>query len=195
MIASLRGRLKSLSVDGAVIDVGGVGFLVYIPTSTLSRLGVEGSEVSLFTYFHLREDAATLYGFSTEEELGFFKTLLNVSGLGPRLALSMLSAMDVKQLAVAIASGNSEMLIQIPGIGRKMAGRLVVELKDKITAGWAALPDLEITDDSADVLAALTSLGYSVTEATKAITSLPTEATALELEERLKLALGYFDSK
>ena len=107
----------------------------------------------------------------------------------------MLSAMDVKQLAVAIASGNAEILIQIPGIGKKMAGRLVVELKDKITAGCAALPDLEMTDGSADVLAALTSLGYSATEAIKAVTSLPAEATALELEERLKLALGYFDSK
>jgi len=195
MIASLRGRLQSLRTDGAIVDVGGVGFLVYMPSSTISSLGTTGSQVSLFTHLHLREDIAALYGFATEEELSFFKALLGVSGLGPRLALSMLSAMDVRQLAVAIASGNTALLTSIPGIGKKMAGRLIVELKDKIAAGWAEVPAVELAEGSADVLSALASLGYSTAEAARAVASLPEEAAELELEERLKLALGYFGGK
>jgi len=195
MIVSLRGRLQSLRTDGAIVDVGGVGFLVYMPSSTLGNLGATGSEVFLFTHLHLREDIAALYGFASEEELSLFKALLNVSGLGPRLATGMLSAMDVRQLAVAIASGNTALLTEIPGIGKKMAGRLIVELKDKIAAGWAEVPAMELAGGSADVLAALASLGYSTAEAARAVASLPAEAAELALEERLKLALGYFGGK
>ena len=195
MIASLRGKLQSLRTDGAVIDVGGVGFQVYMPFSTMSSLGTTGSEVFLFTHFHLREDGATLFGFATEEEINLFKALLSVSGLGPRLALAMLSAMDVRQLVAAIASGNTALLTQVPGIGKKMAGRLVVDLKDKIASGWAELPEVELGDSSTDVLAALASLGYSTTEAARAVASIPTEAAEIELEERLKLALAYFGGK
>jgi Holliday junction DNA helicase RuvA len=195
MIASLRGKLKSLRMDSGVIDVGGVGFLVYMPASTMSGLGVTGSEVSLHTHFHLREDGATLFGFATEEELSLFKTLIGVSGLGPRLALAMLSAIDVRQLAAAIASGNTALLTQVPGIGKKMAGRLVVELKDKVASGWAEATEVELGAGSDDVLAALASLGYSAAEAARAAASIPTEAAELELEEKLKLALAYFGSQ
>ena len=195
MIASLRGKLKSLRMDSGVIDVGGVGFLVYMPASTMSSLGVTGSEVSLHTHFHLREDGATLFGFATEEELSLFKTLIGVSGLGPRLALAMLSAMDVRQLAAAIASGNTALLTQVPGIGKKMAGRLVVDLKDKVASGWAEATEVELGAGSDDVLAALASLGYSAAEAARAVASIPSEAAELELEEKLKLALAYFGSQ
>ena len=195
MIASLRGRLQSLGTDSAVIDVGGVGFQVYMPTSTLSSLGAAGSEVTLSTHLHLREDNITLYGFASSEELELFQTLINVTGLGPRLAVAMLSAMNVEQLSVAIASGSADLLTQIPGIGKKMANRLILELKDKIAAGWVSVATAEMAEGNADVLAALTSLGYSASEATMAVVSLPAEAAELGLEEKIKLALGYFGGK
>jgi Holliday junction DNA helicase RuvA len=195
MIASLKGKLETLGVGAAIVDVGGVGFQVYMPTSTLSTLGATGSEVRLHTHFHLREDNATLYGFATAEELGLFQMLLGVSGLGPRLALAMLSAMDVSQLASAIATANTALLTLVPGIGKKMANRLVLELKDKVAAGWLTAPAAELTADSEDVLAALTSLGYSAAEATRAVASLPPTAATEPLEEKVKLALGFFGGK
>ena len=195
MIASLKGKLESLGTGFAIIDVGGVGFQVFMPTSTQSQLGSSGEEVKLHTHLHLREDNATLFGFASSEEQGLFQSLINVSGLGPKLALAMLSAMNVEQLTTAIASGNTDLLNQIPGIGKKMANRLVVELKDKLAVGWAATPVSQVAQENTDVLAALTSLGYSVSEATQAVTSLPSSAAELSLEEKIKLALGYFGGK
>jgi Holliday junction DNA helicase RuvA len=195
MIASLKGKLETLGADSAVVDVGGVGFQVYMPTSALSRLGATGSEVKLHTHLHLREDNAALYGFATAEELGLFQMLLGVSGLGPRLALAMLSAMEVSQLASAIATANTALLTQVPGIGKKVANRLVLELKDKVAAGWLTAPAAELAAESEEVLAALTSLGYSAAEATRAVASLPPTATGEPLEEKVKLALGYFGGK
>ena len=194
MIASIHGIMETLSTEWAIVNVNGIGFQVYMPTSTLSTLSAAGKEVSLYTHLHLREDNVTLYGFATKEELGLFQTLIGVSGLGPRLALAMLSAMSVEQLAMAIATGSTDVLTMIPGIGKKMAERLVLELKDKIGAGLAAIPTTAATQENADVLAALTSLGYSVSEATRAATTLPTSSD-LTLEEKIKLALGYFGGK
>ena len=194
MIASLKGKLESLGIDWAVINVGGIGFQVFMPTPTLSTLGSVGGEVKLYTHLHLREDNATIYGFASTEELDLFKTLINVSGLGPRLALSMLSAMDIEQLTMAIATGNAELLTGIPGIGKKMASRLVLELKDKIAIGLVTTPVTELAQENADVLSALTSLGYSASEATRALASLPRDQE-LSLEERVKLALAYFGGK
>ena len=186
--------METLSTEWAIVNVNGIGFQVYMPTSTLSTLSAAGKEVSLYTHLHLREDNVTLYGFATKEELGLFQTLIGVSGLGPRLALAMLSAMSVEQLAMAIATGSTDVLTMIPGIGKKMAERLVLELKDKIGAGLAAIPTTAIAQENADVLAALTSLGYSVSEATRAAATLPTSSD-LTLEEKIKLALGYFGGK
>ena len=104
MISSLHGKLESLGSDWAVINVGGIGFQVFMPTPTLSTLGSVGGEVKLYTHLHLREDNVTIYGFSSTGELELFKTLINVSGLGPKLALSMLSAMDIEQLTISIAT-------------------------------------------------------------------------------------------
>ena len=192
MIASLRGKLESIGINRAVVDVNGVGFQVYMPTSTLSQLGTTGSEVRLHTHFHLRDDAATLYGFATTPELELFQMLIDVSGLGPKLALAMLSAMEVEYLANAIATGNAELLTQIPGIGKKMASRLVLELKDKIATGWVATPITELTQESNDVAAALTALGYSANEASRAVANLPAKAAQEPLEEKVRLALAYF---
>lgn len=194
MIASLKGKLESLGSDGAVIDVGGIGFRVYMPTSTLTMLGAVGSEVKLHTHLHLREDNATLYGFASAEELELFRVLIGISGLGPRLALAVLSAMSTESLAAAVTTGNADLLTGIPGIGKKMANRLVLELKDKLGAGWAIAPAAQVAQENADALAALTSLGYSVSEATRAVASLPREQE-LSLEDKVKLALGYLGSK
>ena len=194
MIASLHGRLESLGSDWAIINVGGIGFQVYMPTSTLSTLGTIGEEVQLYTHLHLREDNATLYGFASADELRLFQTLIAVSGLGPKLALGMLSVMSVDKLTMAIATGSVDLLTIVPGIGKKVANRLVLELKEKIGAGWVTTPGVQLAEENTDVLAALTSLGYSVSEASRAVASLP-PSSDLSLEEKIKLALQYFTSK
>ena len=142
----------------------------------------------------MREDSATLYGFATAEELELFELLIGVSGLGPRLALAVLSAMSVEQASMAIATGSTDLLTAIPGIGKKMAERLVVELKDKIGAGLIAAPTTQLAQENAEVIAALTSLGYSVSEASRAVATLP-PSSELSLEEKVKLALQYFVGK
>ncbi len=194
MIAGLKGTLQALGSDWAIVNVGGIGFQVYIPTPTLSTLGKMGEEVELHTHLHLREDNATLDGFATAEELGLFQTLIGVSGLGPKLALAMLSAMGVEKLAMGIATGSADLLAEIPGIGKKTANRLILELKEKIGAGWLDAPAAELAEENTDVLAALTSLGYSVREATRAVATLPPDQE-LTLEEKIKLALQYFGGK
>ena len=194
MIAGLHGTLESLGSDWAIINVGGIGFQVYMPTSTLSSLGKIGEEVKLHTHLHLREDNATLYGFTSTDELRLFQTLLGVSGLGPKLALAMLSAMSLEKLTMAIATSSVDLLMVIPGIGKKVANRLILELKDKIGAGWITTPAAQLAEENADVLAALTALGYSVAEASRAVASLP-PSSDLSLEEKLKQALQYFTTK
>ena len=194
MIASLHGKLESVGSDGAIINVGGIGFRVYMPTSTLSTLGKIGEEVELHTYLHLREDNAALYGFASTDELGLFQNLISVSGLGPKLALAMLSAMNIERLTMAIATSSADLLTEIPGIGKKMANRLILELKEKIGAGWITTPAVQLAEENAEVVAALTSLGYSVSEATRAVASLPPDSE-LSLEDKVKQALAYFTTK
>lgn len=194
MIASLHGKVATLGTDWAVINVGGIGFQVYMPTSTLSTLGAIGREVQLYTHFHLREDNATLYGFASSEELTLFQTLIGVSGLGPKLALVMLSTMSVEQLVTAIATGSADLLTVIPGIGKKVANRIILELKEKIGAGWITTPITQFAQENTDVLSALTSLGYSAAEAAKAVATL-SASPEMTLEEKIKLALAYFGTK
>ena len=190
MISSLQGKIDSISNDHAIINVNGVGFLVYMPTSALTTMGIPGDGVKIFTHLHLREDNVSLYGFTSTEELWLFETLISVSGLGPRLALAMLSSLNPEQLTTAIATGSSDMLETVPGIGKKVANRIILELKDKIGSGWIATPTTEIARENTDVLAALTSLGYSAAEATKAIASLPA-TEEINLEDKIKTALQY----
>ena len=194
MITSLHGKLEALGREWAVINVGGIGFQVYMPTTTLSTLGTIGEEVQLHTHLHLREGHATLYGFASTDELGLFQSLIGVSGLGPKLALAMLSAMSVEKLTMAIATGSTDLLTVVPGIGKKMANRLILELKEKIGAGWITTPAAQLVQENTDVLAALTSLGYSVSEANRAVATLP-PSSDLSLEERIKQALQYFGGK
>jgi Holliday junction DNA helicase RuvA len=194
MIASLRGKLASLAADGAVIDVGGVGFRIFMPTGALTALGKPGAEVKVYTHLHVREDALTLYGFATTEELWLFETLIGVTGLGPKLSLAILSSLSPEQVTTAIATGSADMLDMVPGVGKKVANRIILELKEKIGAGWVAAPATKAAQENADVLAALTSLGYSAAEAVKGVSALPGDSD-LTLEEKVKLALQYLGGK
>lgn len=190
MIAGIKGMLESIGTDWVIVDIGSVSFQVFVPASTLSKLSI-GQMVKLHTYLHVRDDNLTLYGFSSVRELFLFQTLTTVSGVGPRLGLTMLSAMDDEQLSMAIASGDADLLTSIPGVGKKTASRIVLELKDKIGGDWVVTRDLGGAGGNADVVAALTSLGYSTAEATRAVASLPPDSE-LELEEKVKLTLRYF---
>jgi Holliday junction DNA helicase RuvA len=194
VISSLHGKLESLGSDWAIVNVAGIGFQVYMPTSDLSTLGKTGDEVKIYTHLHLREDNVALYGFTSADELWLFQTLIGVSGLGPRLALAMLSALSTEQITMAIATASTDMLTMIHGIGKKVANRIILELKEKIGAGWVVTPATQLAQENTDVLAALTSLGYSAAEATRAVATLPT-TTDLSLEERIRLALQYFGSR
>jgi len=194
MIAGLQGKLESLGSDYVIIDVNGIAFLVYMPTSGLSSLGKIGEEVKIHTYLHLREDNAALYGFTSADELRLFQTLLGVSGLGPKLALAMLSAMSPDKLVLAIAGGSADLLTAVPGVGKKVAQRIILELRDKIGVGWMTTAGVQVAEENAEVLAALISLGYSVTEASRAVATLPPDPE-LSLEEKVKLVLQYLGGK
>jgi Holliday junction DNA helicase RuvA len=193
VIASLRGTLAATGKDSVVVDVGGVGFQVFVPRTLLDILVEPGQEVSLLTHLQVRENELALYGFGTKEELSLFRLLLTVSGIGPRVALSILSSLAADRLQMAIAQEDVGALSRVPGVGPKTARKLVVELKDRVVI--EALPgELKpaLTEADTDLIAALTTLGYSVAEVQEAIRSLPREP--LSLEERVRLALAYFGS-
>ena len=187
MIATLEGTLEYRGDNSIIINVGGIGFRVYVPASTLSQLGAVKGRVSLYTHLHVREDNISLYGFASSEELTLFKSLISVTGIGAKLALALLSALNPEQLVMAITSGDIDLLSQTHGIGKKMASRLVVELRGKLEKDWREMA-LPLAPERVDVIAALTGLGYSVTEAAKAISRLP-DSEELSLEEKVKMAL------
>lgn len=195
MIALVRGTLAYRSVDHVIIDVGGVGYRLFIPLSTFYALP-ESGDVSLFTHTHVREDALLLYGFLTMEEKELFATLIGISGIGPKLAVNILSHIPAADLKRAIASGDVKRLSSLPGIGKKTAERLVLELKDKV-GPVADLSETEIiaratektSDDLiTDVISALVNLGYKENQARKVLENmeLPPEVA---MEEALKGAL------
>jgi len=190
MIAAIEGTLELRGTQWVIIKVGGVSLQIYLPTSTLNQLGAEGERVQLYTHLHWREDSVALYGFLSQQELDLFKMLISVDGVGPKVALAMLSNLNPEQLVLAIASGNIDLLTQLPGIGTKTANRLVVELKSKLEKGWTGAISSYLTQDNAEIIAVLTNLGYSASEATKAVASLPA-SSALALEDKIKLALQY----
>lgn len=189
MICALRGRIAAKGESYVVLDVGGVGFKVFVPPSGLDRLGAVGQEVSLFTHLHVREDELALYGFGSADELQLFELLLGVSGIGPKVGLRIVSLLSMETLREAIATGNAAMLTRVPGIGKKVAERLMMDLKDKLGVSLEFVSYPALTHADAEVISALTSLGYSVTEAQAALRSLPPEE--LPLEEKVRLALQY----
>jgi Holliday junction DNA helicase RuvA len=176
MIASLRGTLSVKSPTEIVVDVGGVGFALNIPLSTSEKIGQAGDQVSLLTHLVVREDALQLYGFASAEERDLFRILLSVTGIGPRMAQGILSGISVGELRSAIAARNTASLTSVPGIGRKLADRLVVELRDKIgkldDASHPAVPGAEGESTlRSEAALALISLGYSRVAAERAIRS------------------------
>jgi holliday junction DNA helicase RuvA len=193
MLASLSGKVASTGEDFVVIRAGGVGFYVSVPQTVLDSLPGPGMELTVHTHLHVRENDLALYGFGSREDLALFRLLLGVSGIGPKVALSLLSFLPRDRLQAAIAQEDVTMLARVPGIGPKTAKKLVFDLKDKIAADiMPGEPQPVLTEADADLIAALTSLGYSVSEAQEAIRSLPRET--IELEERVRLALVYFTS-
>jgi Holliday junction DNA helicase RuvA len=193
MIASLQGTLAAVGKDFVILQVGGVGFRVFVPQTLLDGLTGPGQQVALFTHLNVRENDLSLYGCESEEELVIFRLLLGVSGIGPKVALSILSFLPLEHLQAAIAQEDVVALARVPGIGPKTAKKLVFDLKDRVAvAGLPGEPVPVLTEANADLLAALTSLGYSVAEAQEAIRALPREPLALE--EKVRLALAYFAS-
>ncbi len=195
MIASLRGILQHIGSDHIVIETGGVGLQVYAPRPVLANLGAIGDIVFVYTLLIVREDALTLYGFADLEQRTTFETLLSVSGVGPRVAINLLSAITLDELQLAVAHGDSARLARTPGIGKKTAERLILELKDKLKlSGVVGIPAdmppaaLALNNELAELLV---NLGYSSAEAGAAIAALPSDAP-VNLEDRLRLALRYF---
>ena len=172
--------------DWLIVDVGGVGYLVYGPAGTVARAKV-GAEISLHTHLTVREDDMTLYGFASPEDRRLFQTLIAVSGVGPKAGLALLSVMTVDELSYAIASGNAAALARAPGVGQKLANRIVLEVRGKLAPeAPAALPG-----EASEVVAALVGLGYTQSEATEAVakSDLPADAP---VEDKVRVALGYF---
>jgi len=188
LIARLRGVVEEWGVDWLLVFVGGVGLRVQVPASTAEALGHRGESVVLHTHLHVRDDAVALYGFATAEDLRLFEMLIGVSGVGPRGALSLLSALGAEGLSDAISAGDVPRLQQVPGIGQKMAARLVLELKGKLVGRAAATVPMGRDDE---VVAALVGLGYTQAEAQAAAASVPSDGS-LAVEERLRRALAYF---
>jgi len=188
MIASLEGVVTQVSATDAVLEVGGVGYRVYLGPSTLAGLAA-GQRVKLHTHHLVREDVQALYGFKSTEELAFFELIITVSGVGPKVGLAIVSSRPVADLQLAILQGDDAVLTSVSGVGKRLAGRIVLELKEKVdAAGSAATSD---GGGEAEVVAALEALGYGSREsheaARSAVAHLPPDAS---LEDRVKEALG-----
>lgn len=178
MIASLRGAVIELGSDHVVVDAGGVGYLVRITTNTRARLPESGHEVKLFTHYAVREDGVALYGFFTREERALFELLLTVGGIGPKGALAILSGSDPVSFSLAVANGDVAYLTRVPGVGKKTAQRLLLELKDKL-GEWlpqdrlSAVVETAATDAPVsgrdEAVQALTALGFPQNEAAQAV--------------------------
>jgi holliday junction DNA helicase RuvA len=184
VIGSLRGPVTHLGPESALVELGGVGYRVLAGPSVLARLRV-GSEARLFIHHLVREDQQALFGFASPEELAFFELLMTVTGVGPRLALAITSAHPVTKLQLAIVTDDLDLLTSVTGVGRKTAGRIVLELKEKIHAAGIAVGAGESSDS--DVVAALESLGYTASEARRAAGAVAGNDGGLDI--RIKSAL------
>jgi Holliday junction DNA helicase RuvA len=185
MIAHLRGRLLAKHPQQAIVEAGGVGYDVAISVTTFSSLPAEGTEVALFIHTHVREDLIALYGFSNRLEKRVFERLITVSGVGPKLAITIQSGLSTERLVGAIRGQDHATLSQIPGIGKRLAERLVVDLKDKLEDVAGAAPQVQLGPSADDVLSALVNLGYQRPLAQKAI------ATAVAKDKEIA---GQFES-
>jgi len=192
MISILRGNVISQESDGIVVDVNGIGFHVMIPTSMRDRTQ-PGDAVYLYTTMIVREAAWILCGFETRESRDVFDLLLTVNGIGPRLALSILSTLTPDTIRRAVFNEQVELFNRVPGIGKKTAQKIVLQLQDRLPAAGGLEPLARISDVDTEVLAALTTLGYSLVEAQSALQYIPRD-TPQEVQTRLRIALQYFST-
>ena len=199
MISQLSGKLIDKQATTIVIDVNGVGYELDVPVTTLSALPALGAPVTLYTHLLVREDAHQLYGFATTADRSLFRHLIKVSGIGARTALAMLSGMDGHTLTRCVIDSDAAMLSKIPGIGKKTAERLIVEMRDKLAKGTivefssvnvitSAQFDTQLAGPHQDAIHALISLGYKPVEAQKAVANVAPEET-ISSEELIRLAL------
>ena len=194
MIYSLTGEIVAVELNGFAIQCGGVAFFCFSTMNTMQKVGVKGSQATVFTYMNVREDAMELYGFCTRNELDAFKQLITVSGVGPKAALAILSVLTPDQLALSIASGDVKSITKAQGVGAKIAQRIVLELKNKFSTDLtaeqsdvvAAIQSADTSADFAEAIDALIQLGYSRSEAATAVSKLD---KSLPIEEVIRLAL------
>jgi Holliday junction DNA helicase RuvA len=189
VISSLRGIVAFRSNDSIVLEVGGVGLDVFTSRSALESCDV-GETAAIVTRLIVREDALILFGFSSLPERELFDVLLKISGVGPKMAMSIISSMSIDNLRNAVAIQRVELLTRVPGVGKKTAEKIMLELKDKLPMGLDAIPQGGFEDINSDVMDALISLGFSVVEAQMAIQSLPAD-TPKDMQERIRLSLQY----
>jgi holliday junction DNA helicase RuvA len=193
MIATLSGTIQFIGQDNLVIKVGGVGLRVFVPRTVLEDVGGVGRSMMLHTHLIVREQDLSLYGFETTEDLQLFEVLLTVNGVGPKVALAILSTLSPELLKSAIIREETAVLQRVPGIGKKTAERMMFQLRDKlaITGSETAVP--LVSDVDADVIDMLTGLGFSIIEAQSALQHIPREVRGID--ERLQQALQYLDQK
>jgi len=189
MYAYIKGTLEARGKDHVIIEAGGIGYKVFVPLSTLETAGEPGREFKVFTYLYVREDIMSLFGFATQEELGMFELLLTVSGVGPKVALSMLSAVSPSRFGLAVITDDAKTLTMAQGVGAKMAQRIILELKDKIKKEQLAMAAGNGPDKSkaspggsrlSEAVSALMVLGYSPAEASSAVASVYSDELDLE---------------
>ena len=190
MISTLRGEIAQIEETSLIVEVGGVGLRVFVPAPLRTRAKT-GEVAFLFTHLVVREDALTLYGFESQSDRDLFNMLLGVDGVGPKVALSVLSAMTLDAVQRAIFADEGELFSRVPGVGKKTAQKIVLHLKDKLKPADGLSQLAAMSDADSEVLAALTALGYSVVEAQSAIQSIPKDASK-DPEDSLRLALQYF---
>lgn len=190
MIASLSGKIIQVEPGSLVIEVGGVGLLVNVPTPLTDQHRI-GENAFLFTQLIVRQDSLALYGFESAEGREFFNLLLTVDGIGPRLALAVLSTLNPDAIRRAVFTEQADLFSMVPGVGKKTAQKILLQLKDRLPVVEGFAPIAAMSDADSEVLSALIALGYSVVEAQAALQSIPRDAPQ-EVEARLRLALQYF---
>lgn len=190
MISSLSARIQDILSDSLIVELGGVGLQVYIPAPLKDRLSI-GDNTLLYTHLVVREDALTLYGFESKDARSIYRLLLGVNGVGPRLALAVLSTLSPDEIRGAVLQERLDVFNHVPGIGKKTAQKIIIQLQDKIPAEAGLAPISMLAEGDVEVVAALSALGYSVVEAQSAIQSIPQDAPE-DVETRLRLALQYF---
>ncbi len=191
MIASISGTVLKVEGSALVINVGGVGLRVTVPKTALENVGGRGRHISLYTHLIVRETELSLYGFDSEEDLRLFEVLLGISGVGPKVALSILSTLSPELLRSAIMREETAVLQRVPGIGKKTAERIMFQLRDKLDFAEVSTAFPLVSDVDADVVDVLTGLGFSIVEAQSALQKLSRDVTSVD--ERVHLALQYLD--